>query len=217
VSGRRVARGAIRARRRGPGSSPAGPSAGFSLIEVLAVLVIFVLVMTIVLPNFGIRGGRILAEESRKLASSLEFARQRAVMTGRPHRLILDLGRSTYQVEAFGPPPAVEAEEAELAALAPPLEEELARPALSPPVREDLDYYPLPGTPGDVQRIDDEVVVESVEYSAGTATDGVFQVVFERDGTADWATLHLVNQSKRRVALHIEYLADSVTIEQVAE
>jgi prepilin-type N-terminal cleavage/methylation domain-containing protein len=191
-------------------------SAGFSLIEVLAVLVIFALLAGVVIPNFGIRSARLLDEESQRLASSLEFARQRAVMTGRTQRLILDLDRNTYQLEAFGPPPGVEIEEEELAAAA-PVEEDLTHPALSPPVREDLDYYPLPGTPGEVQRIDDEVVVEGVEYSAGTATEGVFQVVFERDGTADWAVLHLANQSGRRVALHIEYLADSVTIERVAQ
>jgi general secretion pathway protein H len=191
-------------------------SAGFSLIEVLAVLVIFALLAGVVLPNFGIRSARILDEESQRLASSLEFARQRAVMTGRTQRLILDLDRNTYQLEAFGPPPGVEFEEEELAALA-PAEEDLTHPALSPPVREDLDYYPLPGTPGEVQRIEDEVFVEGVEYSAGTATEGVFQVVFERDGTADWAILRLANQSGRRVALHIEYLADSVTIERVAQ
>jgi prepilin-type N-terminal cleavage/methylation domain-containing protein len=200
-------------------SSRAGRrSAGFSLIEVLAVLVIFALMAGVVLPNFGIRGSRILDEESKRLASSLEFARTRAVMTGRTHRLILDLDRNTYQVESFGPPPAVEVEEAELAETAPPdALDDLAHPAMSPPVRDDLDYYPLVGTPGDVQRVDEEVIVEGVEYSAGTATEGVFQVVFERDGTAEWATLHLVNQAGRRVALHVEYLADSVTIERVAE
>jgi len=193
-------------------------SAGFSLIEVLAVLVIFALLAGVVLPNFGIRGARILDEESKRLASSLEFARQRAVMTGKPHRLILDLDRRTYQIEAFGPPPDVELAEAELAETAPPVpEDDLAKPALSPPVRDDLDYWPLLGTPGEVQRLDDEVSVEGVEYSAGIAAEGVFQVVFERDGTADWAILHLANQAGSKVALHIEYLADSVTIERVAE
>jgi prepilin-type N-terminal cleavage/methylation domain-containing protein len=189
-------------------------SAGFSLIEVLAVLVIFALLAGIVLPNLGLRGARILEEESRRLASSLEFARQRAVMTGRPHRLILDLDRSTYQLESFGPPPLVEMEEADLLA-EPPLEDDPTKPAMSPPVREDVDYWPLAGTPGEVQRLDGEVIVESVEYSAGTTADGVFQVVFERDGTADWAVVLLRNQAETRIALHVEYLADSVTIERI--
>jgi type II secretion system protein H len=191
---------------------------GFSLIEVLAVLVIFALLAGVVLPNFGIRGARILDEESRRLASTLEFARQRAVMTGKPHRVVVDLDRRVYQIEAFGAPPDVEIAEAELAETAPPpSEEDFNEPAMSPPFREDLDYYPLLGTPGDIQRIDDEVAIEGVDYSAGTATEGVFQVVFERDGTADWASILLGNQTGRKVALHVDYLADSVGIERVAQ
>lgn len=191
-------------------------SAGFSLIEVLAVLVIFALLAGVALPNFGIRGARLLEEEARRLASSLEFARARAVMSGRPHRLILDLDRGSYQLEAFGPPPGSAAEEA-FAAAEPTPEEELAHPALSAPIREDLDFYPLLGTPGEVQKIDDEVRVAGVEYSGGTAAEGVFQVVFERDGTSEWASLSLVNQDGRRIVLHVEYLADGVAIERVSD
>ena len=204
--------------RRGARRSERPGRSGFSLIEVLAVLVIFALMAGVVLPNFGIRGARILDEESRRLASTLEFARQRAVMTGKPHRVVVDLDRRLYQIEAFGAPPDVELAEAELAETAPPLtEDDLNKPALSPPLREDLDYYPLLGTPGDIQRIDDEVAIEGVDYSAGTATEGVFQVVFERDGTADWASILLANQAGRKIALHVEYLADAVTIERVAQ
>lgn len=193
-------------------------SLGFSLIEVLAVLVIFALMAGVVLPNFGIRGARILDEESQRLASTLEFARQRAVMTGKPHRVVVDLDRRLYQIEAFGAPPDVEIAEAELAETAPPLpEEDFNKPEMSPPLREDLDYYPLLGTPGDIQRIDDEVAIEGIDYSAGTATEGVFQVVFERDGTADWADILLANQTGRKVALHVDYLADSVGIERITQ
>jgi type II secretion system protein H len=209
-----------RASRRSTGARRADPpaTAGFSLIEVLAVLVIFALMAGVVLPNFGIRGARILDEESRRLASTFEFARQRAVMTGKPHRVVIDIDRRVYQIEAFGAPPDVELAEAELAETAPAApEEDWNKPEMSPPLREDLDYYPLLGTPGDIQRIDDEVFVEGVEYSAGTAADGVFQVVFERDGTADWASILLANQAGRKIALHVDYLADSVEIERIAQ
>ena len=51
----------------------------FTLIELMAVLVIFGLLAAIALPNLGIRDARILDDAAKELANGLEFARARAV------------------------------------------------------------------------------------------------------------------------------------------
>jgi type II secretion system protein H len=180
---------------------------GFTLVEILAVLVIMGLLAAIALPNLGLRGSRMLDEESRRLASSLEFARQRAVMTGVPHRLLVDLDQAAYRVEWYGRPsePAPEAE-------APP---DPARVELSPPPGTERVYEPLEGTLGELAQLDEAVRFDAVETPGGAFEEGTVQIEFERDGTSEPAALVLSNESGRRVILHVAPLADSVRFEYV--
>src|SRR3989442_1895147 len=90
--------------------------AGFTLIEILAVLVILGLVAAFVVPNMGGFRRRALRNEAQQLASQLELARQRAIVTGVPHRVWLELDQAEYRLqglagqsgEAAGAPPAPE-------------------------------------------------------------------------------------------------------------
>jgi hypothetical protein len=168
--------------------------------------VIFGLLAAIALPNLGLRSARMLDEESRRLASSLEFARQRAVMTGVPHRLLVDLDQSAYRLEWYGRP----SEEPEPDAAADP-----ARVELSPPLEAERVFEPLAGTLGELAWLDEAVHFAAIETPAGAFEEGTVQVEFDRDGTSEPAAFVLVNESGRSIILHVAPLADSVRFEYV--
>jgi type II secretion system protein H len=197
-------------------TAPPARRRGFTLVELLAVLVIFGLLAAIALPNLGIRSGRMLDEEARRLASSLEFARQRAVMTGVPHRVFVDLDQAAYRIEWVGRPEAGEPELAETGAAA--AGDDLARPALSPPgAGAEGEFEPLAGSLGDVAQLDEAVHFAGIETAEGTFQQGTVQIFFERNGTSDPAAVVLENDAGRRVALYVTPLSDSVRFEYVGE
>ena len=72
---------------------------GFSLIEMLAVVLIFALMAMFVLPNFESVRSRALGHAAERIASRLELARQRTIVTGVPHRLWIDLDDDSYRLE----------------------------------------------------------------------------------------------------------------------
>jgi len=196
-------------------SRRAGREGAFTLVEVLAVMVIFGLMAAIALPNLGLRGRRLLDEEARRLAGSIEFVRQRTVMTGIPHRIFFDLERRAYQVESWGAPLGAEEEDEELAAQAAAAAGDVTALALSPPLETERAFQPLVGTLGDVQQLAGEVYFEVVETSEGAISEGTFWLLFERDGTSEPASLVLANESGQRIAVHLDALADAAVIERL--
>lgn len=189
----------------------------FTLVEMLAVMVIFGLMAAIALPNLGLRSQRMLDEEARRLASSIEFVRQRTVMTGIPHRIFFDLGRGAYQIESFGPSSGAtaEAEEAEVRAQA--AADDPTQLALSPPPEPEREFQPLIGTPGDVQKLAEEVYIEAVRTPRGEFGDGTVEILFEGDGTSEPAIIVLANEAGKRIAVHLDALADAAYIERLEE
>lgn len=178
----------------------------FTLIELLAVLLIMGLVLGIALPNLSLRSGRVVLSEAEKLASDLAFTRQRAVATGTPHRVVVDLDGAGWWIEVwpeeaspFAAPAAAPDGRAEIQLAAPP-------GAAGEP-------RPLPGPFGRPHLLPEGVSFESVEtVASGLAAGGQVEVVFEGDGTADPALFALVNESGDLVRLQISRLADEIRI-----
>lgn len=178
----------------------------FTLIELLAVLLIMGLVVGITLPNLALGSERALLGEAEKLASDLAFTRQRAVATGTPHRVLVDLDGAGWWIEVwpeeagpFAAPPTTTDGRPEVLLVAPPAN--LGEPR------------PLPGPFGRPHVLPEGMSFESVEtVASGLAAGGQVEVVFEGDGSADPALFSLVNESGDVVRLQLSRLADEIRI-----
>ncbi len=184
--------------------------AAFSLIELLAVIAILGLVSTLIAPNFGMLRERRLNHAAVRLASQLELARQRTVVTGVPHRVWFDLDGAAYRLEWLGAQDANP--EAEVAALA-PTEYDVrgATPLpLSAPARPELEFQPVPGNFGRFVYLDDDIFVAGLETSEGWVEGGVAWVGFDRDGTSAYTEIVIEDDSGRSVVLAVRPLEDAV-------
>jgi type II secretion system protein H len=182
---------------------------GFTLIEILAVVAILALVAAFVVPNLsGIRA-RALRAEARQIAAQLELARQRAIVTGVPHRLWLELDQAEYRLEWLAEDP----EEADIVAEEPEFDLSGNTPlSLSAPIVRELEYRPIPGNFGNLQVVAEPFYFEAVETPQGRITRGQVSVEFARDGTADYTEIYLQDAAGDHIALDVYPLDERVRI-----
>ncbi|MCP5058213.1 MAG: prepilin-type N-terminal cleavage/methylation domain-containing protein [bacterium] len=184
------------------------PSGGFTLIETIAVVLLIALVAAAAIPNLGLRSGRASLQEAESLGALLAFGRQRAVMTGRPQRVILDLDAQRYWLESLGAtagdtgePEEGWAEARELPLVAPRGEETRYAPAAGPSGRP---YAPARG-----------VWLTAVETSEGRIERGQISVPFAWDGSSEATQVWIEADGGNRVLLNLPPLADRIGIERV--
>jgi type II secretion system protein H len=194
----------MRAARRG---------AGFTLIEMLAVLAIFALLASFVAPNLGVLSSRRLEQQSEQLAGQLELARQRAIVTGVPHRLAIDLDAQSYWLEWY-------VSEAEALGVPEPEPEPLdlrgaASIPMAPPPETAREFRPLPGMFGHPTQLEDSLHFASVATPEGETDRGGAFVVFERDGTASASEIVLGDEHGHGRLLEVLMLAEAVRIHDV--
>ena len=81
-------------------TSPVGSAeAGYTLLELLAVLVILALVAGIAAPRLADMARPAVTGDAAALAASLRFARQQAVFAGRESVLMLDIEAGTWSID----------------------------------------------------------------------------------------------------------------------
>jgi type II secretion system protein H len=195
-------------RRRARSSGP-----GFTLIEILAVLAIIGLMAAFVLPNMGGLRRRALRNEAQQIASHLELARQRAIVTGVPHRLWLELEQAEYRLEWLASD-AAETEGDEVAAEAEASLDLAGNTPLSlaaPPAPE-LAYQPIPGHLGELQVVAEPFYFEAVDTPQGRITRGAVSVEFARDGSADYTEIYLQDAAGDHIELDVYPLDERVRI-----
>lgn len=192
-------------------AAAAGRRTGFTLLELLAVVLIMGLVASIVLPAVGSRSAAQLRDQANHLANDLEFARQRTVMTAIPHRLLLDLDGAAYRVEWF-----VTEAEAEGRAPAPPdLDAEISGDKtldLRPERESERTFRPLPTQLGRTAVLTDGIEFGGVDAGQGPVEHGAVAITFERDGTVEPTTIVLMDASGHRVALDLAPLDEAVVV-----
>jgi type II secretory pathway pseudopilin PulG len=175
----------------------------------LAVVAIFGLIAAMVLPNIDLGGSRIVRAEADDLAAAIEFARQRAVMTGRTHQVVIEIGRGEHWVEWAAPPePVSEAAGDDDAA---PGERQLD--FVPPTLLGGEEFVPIDGEIGRVHRADDKTAILGIGFSGEVVDQGRVELRITPDGAADAATI-LIGDTDGSNALRIEVepLADAVRV-----
>jgi prepilin-type N-terminal cleavage/methylation domain-containing protein len=190
---RRRSKGAARGRR------------GFTLLEILAVLLLMGLMASLVLPNLGALSEQALRDEVRRLQAELERTRERALVTGVRHQLVIDLDAGEYWTEW---------EPAQQREAAPPPDSGIEGPrvAMSPPERERRSFEPLPDRSGRGSFLENDIVFEGIEVDGGFADRGVLELPFEADGSSQAARIVLSRPQGDTLTLELLPLAETVRI-----
>lgn len=214
-------------RRDAPPASdrPRDGGSGFTLLEILAAIALLALLASLVLPTLDILGPRRVRADARQLAAACEFARARAVMTGRTHRVVLDLDRRLHRVEWI--PPAYEEKNADSktakstasgsddwsSTLDPTLSGATDTVPLSPPAAAKTHFVPVPGALGRDDPLDRGVVFAEVDTPNGPITRGQVIIRFEPDGSADPTRIRLAtDQGTDPLIVEVRPFADSVVV-----
>lgn len=203
-------------RRAGSGSD------GFTLIEILAVVLIFALLAAIALPNLHFRSAQAARNQARSLAANLEFARQRALATGRPTRMVLDLDQQRWWLEQWRSSPAPGAKTGPGAQGGPAAK---AGPSSVPPRYADVTPLPLAAPPpaggafhaaappfGQPTPLSDDARIEDVQTDGGAVTTGRAYVRFSPDGSAPRTVLALRDSDGGTIHLEVAPLAAGIRI-----
>jgi prepilin-type N-terminal cleavage/methylation domain-containing protein len=179
-----------------------GATRGWTLIELLAVVAIIALIASMVVPTLRISSGRDVRREAVQLGDAFEFARERAILTGRPHRVVLDLTGGRDWVE-WAPPP-------QSAPPADPKEVPLEPP---PGASGQLQFQPVPAALGRAHTLPDDVAIQAVALPDTTLDHGTLALQLDPDGSADPAVITLVDADGHHpVTLEVQPLADTVRV-----
>ena len=193
---------------------------GFTLIEMIAVVAIIAMVFAIGIPRLGGSSWDPLESEAESIAQSLRFARQRAIMTGVPHRVLIDLEDGGYLIEWFVSEEqagsAVGADAGPFAFGDDPVGEDGGRQGpidLLPPRVQERNYYPIPNSRlGKFHWLDDALYFVGVEGASGWVEGGDYPIVFYVDGTTEAARLEIADADDKHVTLEIEPILDRVHV-----
>lgn len=210
-------------RRRFRARPPARDRAGFTLIEIIAVVAIMAMVFGIGLPRLGRTGFDSLENEAENIAQSLRFARQRAVMTGAPHRLLIDLEEGGYLVEwyvtetrALG---RIADDDRDLefsgAAFGDEYDNDGPRLDLVPLRKAERDFFPIRHQQmGSFRWLDEDLYFVGAANSTGWVESGDYSIIFYDDGTTEPTQLELADGDDRHLTLEIEAILQQVRLRE---
>jgi prepilin-type N-terminal cleavage/methylation domain-containing protein len=189
-------------------------SRGFTLIEILAVVTIFALLAGLLAPRVGSVTGRNLVLAAERISTRIDLARQRAALTGIPHRLLVDIDGGSYRIEW-------RVTEARQLGVEPEPEPELdvrgqTPIPMTPPTGEQAEFRPLPGIGGRFEPLAASVFFSGVETSEGFQDRGEATIEFDYDGTGGHTSLYLDDDSGRTLILDVLPLADGVRIHEAS-
>jgi prepilin-type N-terminal cleavage/methylation domain-containing protein len=174
---------------------------GFTLIEIMAVVLILLLIAAVVIPRVSLVASQAALDDGKRLAASLDFAREKALALRRPHRVVIDLDQAQYWIEArvAARPPDPTLSWAELDEL----------PLVAPPAQVD-EFAPLPGTRP--TPLDANVRFAAVASDEGEAQEGVARIAFAPDGAALATAVWLAAGDDLRVRVEVAPFADPTRV-----
>ena len=185
---------------------PTREEAGFTLLELLVVLLLIVLVTGVFTTTVGGGFGVHIRNAGRTLAAELEYVGQRAVTTGQPQRFVIDLDQQLFRVEAEP--------------MAPP-ETDTALPAhaegldLAPPPAE-VAFEPIDGPSGVWHALDDadQVRLREVRLADVAKHDGAIAIGFSSDGASDPAEIWLRDDAGYDLRLRLIAFTGEIRVEE---
>ena len=179
--------------------------AGFTLLELLVVLVIMGLVVSVLAPSSGFSVLSGLSDGAAEVAADLRFASEAAGATGRPHRVVIDLDEQVLRVEHLVRTEREDEGERRLASNADLLD-------LKPPERE-REFRPVDGQRGYLERLSQtdvtfgRVTIGDDEYDRGEVAIG-----FSGIGGADPARILLVDDAGKALEVRVVAFTGEVRI-----
>ncbi len=189
--------------------------AAFTLLEILAVAAIFALIAGLALPNFSGLHARNLKHQARRIVAQIELARQRAIVTGTPHRLFIDIDAAAYRIESLATEDEAdgdgETDETATFANASSAAGGVSIDLTAPRAAERA-FRPLPGTLGRLIPLDESIEFAGIETTGGWVDGGETFIRFEQDGSADATTVVIEHESGMSVTLEVLPLADTVRV-----
>ena len=196
-----------------PSPGAAKRRAAFTLIEMIAVALMIALVAAVAFPNLGFRSQQAVLDEAGSVAALVEFARQRAVMTGTPQRVVFDLDAQQYWLEESRPP----RRDDEDAPAAPVRWSEQRELPMFAPRDEQKRFIRSAGPNGRGYRPPAGVVLQALETEEGMIERGRVEMPFAWDGSTEGTGLWLLGDGGHQVRLLVAPLADSIRIERVED
>jgi type II secretion system protein H len=191
-------------------------SDGFTLVELLAVMLILGLLAAIAVPGLSTLGARPLRAQAARLAADLEFARVRSVLLGVPHRVVIDLDGGAWHVEWLVTQAEALGQDAQSDPSAGQAYDPKQRLDLSAPRGETPEYRPVPAQVGQASVLEDQLVFSRIDTSEGPVNRGTVAVGFERDGTADPVRIVLADGRGHVVAVDVQPLEETVGVYDAA-
>lgn len=88
--------------RAGEGNFPRGERKGFTLMELMVIMVLLALMMFIALPAFQSMVESALDKEVKRLGTVVRMLRNEAILGRHTYRLLLELEQNSYTVEQRG-------------------------------------------------------------------------------------------------------------------
>lgn len=169
-------------------SRPSSRRRGFTLIELILVMIVVFTLATIVAPRFSDFFPALQVRKSTEhLLAWARKARAEAALTGNRQRLYLDSSKRRFWIEH--------------------------EPR---PIKQPGNFVALSGAWAE-ELLPDGVEFESIEGAETDAAGGGRYVEFRPDGTSSEATVILSNDVGDRQTLRVEAATSKITIEQAAE
>ena len=193
---------------------------GFTLIEILAVILIIGLTFGFVLPNLDSSRSRKLEDRAREIANLVHVARQGAITSGAEHRLWFQIDEGTMRVDWYVTEQRANAAYGDSMEQPANLEEEQTSDttvSLTPPESEGRDYFPIASKFGENRLLPLDYSLLGVETPEGFIETGEVQLVFGRDGTTDYSEVVLADAWDNEVIVEIQPLMDRVRIRRPGE
>ena len=201
-----------------PSASHRACNRGFTLIEVMAVLLLIMLIYGMALPAFGPGSGADAENDALEIAAAIESARLSALTYRENHRVVIDLRQASWwqERESRTQREPADANTGDTQPLELPEWRDDAKLPLVAPTTTTHGFQPILGLVGQGNVLRETVHFVGAETSEGRwIEDGTIAIELRPDGLADRTVLVLEGTNKQRFRLAIEPLDATVSIRAV--